>query len=297
MRLMRFASGLISSSLALAAPVAISAVLQPDMGKLLATSGVTQVEGAGGGGLTPWATITGYGTRDSFGANVHATAASTQDYSLDAQGIAVGLADRLELSLSRQTFRGEHAPLNNLEIRQDIVGVKLKMSGDLLYDQDRLLPQLAIGAMAKRNKGISGLGPVTHVGQLGAKRSSGIDYYVSATKLLLDRRVLMNGTIRATKANQMGLLGFGGDRRSDYQIVPEISVAYLFTRNLVGGVEYRSKPRNLSIDPEDDAYDVFLAYFVNKHLSMTAAFVDLGQITVFNQQRQRGGYLSLQAGF
>ena len=27
----------------------------PDMGKLLATGGVIQVEGAGGGGITPWA--------------------------------------------------------------------------------------------------------------------------------------------------------------------------------------------------------------------------------------------------
>ena len=37
----------------------------PDMGKLTATGGVSQLEGAGGGGLTPWALITGYGTRDS----------------------------------------------------------------------------------------------------------------------------------------------------------------------------------------------------------------------------------------
>ena len=34
-----------------------------DGGKLLATGGVSQVEGAGGGGLANWALITGYGTR------------------------------------------------------------------------------------------------------------------------------------------------------------------------------------------------------------------------------------------
>jgi hypothetical protein len=45
--------------------------VRPDMGKLLATGGVSQVEGAGGGGLTPWALITGYGTRDSYGANAN----------------------------------------------------------------------------------------------------------------------------------------------------------------------------------------------------------------------------------
>ena len=51
----------------------------PDLGKLLATGGVSQVEGAGGGGLTPWALISGYGTRDSYGANLHATAIRTQE--------------------------------------------------------------------------------------------------------------------------------------------------------------------------------------------------------------------------
>lgn len=42
-----------------------------ESGKLLATGGVSQVEGAGGGGLSTWALITGYGTRDAVGGNVH----------------------------------------------------------------------------------------------------------------------------------------------------------------------------------------------------------------------------------
>ena len=33
-----------------------------DQGKLLATGGVSQVEGAGGGGLGAWALISGYGS-------------------------------------------------------------------------------------------------------------------------------------------------------------------------------------------------------------------------------------------
>lgn len=40
----------------------------PDLGKLTATCGVSQIEGAGGGGLMLWAfLITGYGSRDSYG--------------------------------------------------------------------------------------------------------------------------------------------------------------------------------------------------------------------------------------
>lgn len=271
----------------------------PDMGKLSATGGVIQVEGAGGGGLVPWALISGYGSRDSWGANAHFTRVSTQDYSLDAYGVALGIADRVEFSLATQEFRGSLAPLNALRIKQDILGIKLKLIGDAVYDQDRVLPQIALGAMAKRNKGVGGLGAlgVTKVTELGAKHENGVDYYVAATKLLLEQSLLLNATVRATKANQMGLLGFGGDKGDHYQAKLEVSAAYLINRRLVAGVEYRMKPRNLGVDNEKAYYDVFVAWFPSKHLSVTAAYAVLGDITVFNPTRQRGAYLSVQSGF
>ena len=276
---------------------ALAQSTSPDMGKLLATGGVSQIEGAGGGGLTPWALITGYGTRDSYGANAHYTVVNTQDYALDSYGVAVGFADRVELSAAKQIFKGTGGALNNLEIRQDIFGVKVKIAGDAVYDQDRLMPQIAVGVMVKRNDGVRGLGPVTSVTQLGAKKDDGVDYYLAATKILLDQSLLLNGTLRATKANQMGLLGFGGDRRDRYQAMFEGSAAYLINRKLAVGVEYRMKPRNLNVDNEKDYADAFVAYFPNKHVSITAAYVSLGDITILNPQRQRGFYLSLQAGF
>ena len=288
--------------LAAAAWAALPAQAQvtgPDLGKLTATGGVSQVEGAGGGGLVPWALITGYGSRDSCGANAHYTGVRTQDYSLDSVGVAVGIADRVELSLAQQHFRGSKAPLDQLSIRQDIVGVKLKLAGDAVYDQDRAMPQLAVGVMYKRNKGIGGLGAlgVTHVTQLGAKDDSGIDYYLAASKLYLDSSLLLGGALRATKANQMGLLGFGGDRNDKYRAMLEVSAAYLINRKLVAGAEYRHKPHNLGVDDEKAYYDVFVAWFPSKHVSVTAAYAVLGDITVFNPTRQRGAYLSVQTGF
>ncbi|HEU4375576.1 MAG TPA: DUF3034 family protein [Telluria sp.] len=273
--------------------------MTPDMGKLTATGGVSQVEGAGGGGLTPWALIGGYGSRDSWGANAHYTRVSTQDYSLASYGVAVGLFDHVELSLATQDFRGSLAPLNELRIRQDIVGLKVKLFGDAVYDQDSALPQVAAGVMAKRNKGIGGLGAlgVTSVTQLGAKDDSGVDYYVAATKILLDQSLLLNATVRATKANQMGLLGFGGDRGDGYQAKLEVSAAYMISRKLVAGVEYRMKPANLGVDNEKAYYDAFIAWFPSKHVSVTAAYAVLGDITVFNPTKQRGAYLSIQTGF
>ena len=271
----------------------------PDMGKLLATGGVSQVEGAGGGGIVPWALITGYGTRDSWGANAHYTYISTQDYKLDTYGVAIGLADRVELSVASQSFKGSLAPLDNLILKQDILGIKVKLTGDAVYEQDSWLPQIAVGAMYKDNKGVKGLGAlgVTSVTQLGAKDDSGYDYYVAATKILLEQSLLLNLTLRATKANQMGLLGFGGDQGDSRKVMPEVSAAYLVNRHLAVGAEYRRKPHNLGVDPEKAYYDAFVAWFPTKHVSVTAAYANLGKITVFNPKTQRGLYLSVQAGF
>ena len=287
----------LSGALLAAAPA--SAQGRPDMGKLAATGGVSQVEGAGGGGLVPWALITGYGTRDSWGGNVHATILRTQDYSLDSVGVALGFADRVEVSLAQQHLKGSLAPLDRLSLKQDILGVKLKIAGDALYDQDLIMPQLAVGAMVKRHRGVTGLGAlgVSNATDLGARDNGAVDVYVAATKIVLDSSLLLNGTMRATKANQMGLLGFGGERGNRYRLMPEVSAAYVFSRELVAGVEYRHRPHNLGVDREKANYDVFVAWFPSKHLSLTAAYVVLGDITVFNPTRQRGLYVSVQAGF
>jgi hypothetical protein len=270
-----------------------------DLGKLTATGGVSQLEGAGGGGLTPWALMTGYGSRDSWGGNAHLTSVRTQDYALDSAGVAFAWHDRIEFSLAQQQFRGSLTPLDQLLIKQDIAAVKIKLRGDAVYDQDLPWPQLAAGVMVKRNRGVEGLGAlgVNSVTQLGAKDDHGVDYYLAATKLYLDHSLLLNGTLRLTKANQMGLLGFGGDRRDRYQPMLEVSAAYMVSRKLVAGIEYRQKPHNLSVDNEKDYADLFVAWFPSKHLSVTAAYATLGDITVFNPVRQRGAYLSLQAGF
>src|ERR1700744_5664124 len=61
-----------------------------DSGKLLATGGVSNVEGAGGGGLATWALISGYGTRDGVGVNAHYTYVGLSDYNLQSVGAAVG---------------------------------------------------------------------------------------------------------------------------------------------------------------------------------------------------------------
>ncbi|MBL8458163.1 MAG: DUF3034 family protein, partial [Zoogloea sp.] len=120
-------------------------------------------------------------------------------------------------------------------------------------------------------------------------------FYVSATKLFLAQSVLANVTLRQTKANQLGILGFGGDKRDGYSTQFETSLAYLVRKDLAVGVEYRSKPDNLKIAREDDWYDFFVAYQPIKNVSVTLAYAHLGNIVI--KDNQRAPYLSLQVGF
>lgn len=288
-------SGVISLALGLA--MAGSLAEASDMetsGKLLLTGGVTSVEGAGGGGLASWATITGYGTRDEWGANAHATLVELPDYQFRAGGVSVGFHDRVEVSYTRQAFdTGETGAKLGLgqgfTFNQDVVGAKVRVLGDAVYAQDSWVPQVAVGVQWKKND------RDTIIKALGGKDDSGVDYYVAATKVLLNQSLVMSGALRATKANQTGLLGFGGGKNDDYQIQFEGSAGYLVSKRLLIGAEYRSKPDNLVGLKEDDWVDVFAAYAFNKNLSVTAAYADLGTIATFKDQR--GLYLSIQAGF
>ena len=272
-----------------------------DQGKLLLTGGGTQAEGAAGGGLAAWALITGYGTRDSYGANAHSTLVKTSDYRLHSYGVGVGINDRVELSLNRQDFKVTGGALNGVEAGQDIFGVKVKVLGDAVYGQDSLLPQVAVGVMHKRTDDITGgvLGAGIKATALGAKKDSGTDIYVAATKLLLSQSLLLNGTVRFTKANQFGLLGFGGDLKDEYRPEFEATVLYLFSRSFAVATEYRTKPRNLSADKEQDAWDMFFVWAPNKHFPLVGAYLNLGKILDSQgyTSKQKGPYVSVQVGF
>jgi opacity protein-like surface antigen len=73
-------------------------------GRLLLTGGVSTIEGAGGGGLVPWALIGGYGTRNEFGITSYVTGVDTQDFTLASYGATINIKNRLELSVARQNF-------------------------------------------------------------------------------------------------------------------------------------------------------------------------------------------------
>ncbi len=273
--------------------VIISDVYSFTSSKLLLTGGVSQIEGAAGGGLTPWALIGSYASRDEIGANAFSTVTRTQNYSLKAQGLLIGFYNRLELSFSNQVFNtekvGEELGLgHSFKIHQQSIGLKLKVIGDAVYKQDSFLPQISVGVLNKENK-------EEVVKNFGAEDIRGSDYYLAMTKILLKYGMIYNVTFRWTKANQLGILGFGGDKNSDENLMFEGSLGYLINRRLLFGVEYRQKPDNLKIAQEDAWTDIFLAWAPSKNISLTLAYVDLGNIVTHDNQS--GVYSSLQVGF
>ena len=261
--------------------------------RLAWTGAVTQVEGAGGGGLVPWALIAGLGTADQIGGSAFFTYAHTADFSTRAGGIAVGLYDRVELSFARQRFDA-FSVIPGLTLGQDVFGLKCRILGDAVFEPDRWLPQIAVGLLLKRTLDFDF---VPHA--VGAEKGHDLDVYVAATKVyfaaLAGRNVIVDATLRRSRANQFGLLGFGGDRRSGYRYLPEASVGILLSEKILVGGEWRSKPDNLGVFSEGSAKDAFVAWNPDKAFTATFAWVDLGLIA--GKSAQRGLYASIWYGF
>lgn len=258
--------------------------------RILATGGASTIEGAAGGGIVPWAVLAGYSSGDEFGSAVYSTQLRVEDYSLDVKGVAVSYNNRFELSYARQNFDlgtlGDALGLPGHRFRQDIFGLKYRIAGDLIFNR---MPQITLGLQYRKHLDFA----VPTV--VGALRDSDDELYLSAAKLWLaavfDRNAFMNVTGRYSRANQGGLLGFGGDLNDDRELLLEASTGLFVTRKLALGVEYREHPENLGFSKQDAWRDVFVGYFVNKHISLVGAYADLG--TVATLPDQKGWYMSL----
>ena len=256
------------------------------------TGAVTQVEGSAGGGLVPWALIGGLGTNAQIGATAFVTYVPTRDFALQAAGASIDVDNRVELSVARQRFDAG-AVLPGLTLGQDIVGMKVRLLGDAVFAPDRLLPQIAVGAQWKRTLNFSQVPQA-----VGATHAEDSDLYIAATKVyfaaIAGRNVIIDATVRRTRAHQFGLLGFGG-AGDGYKFVPEVSAGLWPCEELLVGGEYREKPDTLRALRETSAKDLFIAWAPLKNLTFTVAWADLGRIA--GKGEQRGGYFSVWAGF
>lgn len=251
--------------------------------KVIATGGATTIEANSGGGIVPWATINGYSSSDEWSVNTVAGRVGVDDFTLDTLGLGVSFNNQWELSFARQKFS-----LDSIggELRQDVLGLKYKVAGELLYTA---MPQISIGAQLKKNRDFALPSAV------GAGDDSGYEVYVAATKVFFDaiagRNLLLNATMRSTDAHQTGLLGFGGEGVSR-KLMLESSAVLLLNYNLALGAEFKQKPNQLGFADEQHWRDLFAAWFINKNASLVLGYVDLGDIAGLTEQT--GFYLSLE---
>jgi hypothetical protein len=234
-------------------------------GKVLLTGGVFTVDGAGGGGAVPWATISGYETRDGINGSAAFTYVNLPALQVSFYGVNVGFYDRLELSYvtdrlslnlpNLQTVALAVGALGldigtdpwNSTLQMDTFGAKLRLFGDAVYTSDSWIPQVSVGALWKENKSED----LIHT--LGANKNKDYEIYLSATKVFFPISTLVNIGARYTSANETGLTGFGECTGSgatekctnDKEVRMEVSIAHLVAKNTAIGGEWQQHGDNL----------------------------------------------------
>ena len=87
--------------------------------------------------------MSGYATRDEIGVSLASRTAHVDDYSLQVHGVSINIQDRLKLSLAHQECYNEALAQS---IRQNIIGLKVHITGELVYDA---LPLISAGMQYK----------------------------------------------------------------------------------------------------------------------------------------------------
>lgn len=293
--------------------------------RLAMSGGTNSFEGVAGGGITPWALIGGYASKDQIDLSANAQWLDVGRYRLRTAGVLISAYDRVELTLQTQSLSVSSDVLSDAfalltnnavtsapgtKIEQDIIGFKIKLFGDAIFADYSDWPQLSLGLQYKKNRDLKtslaifdGSVPLPSMGVpkvLGAQDDSGIDVYLSATKIYLGAlggsHILTNFTLRGTKANAFGLLGFESPDKDNYELEYEGSIAVIPDESWVVGFEFRTQSDNLGVlAPEETVWDVFAAWFPSKQFSATLAWVDLGTLPF--EKDASGVYLSLTGNF
>jgi hypothetical protein len=165
--------------------------------------------------------------------------------------------------------------LHHLNLRVNVIR---ENAGDTNW-----VPAVTLGAHYKYNDSIRDIdrdlaGTLT---TLGLDDHDGIDFTLTASKTLtcLPRPVIVSAGARASKAVQLGLLGF----TDDYAVTFEGNLLVLVTDRCAVGCEYRQKRGGMSAIPgliakEDSWWDVHAAYIINNNMDIYATIGSAGDV-------------------
>ena len=196
----------------------------------------------------------------------------------DIDWFNVGIADtffkRLELSYGYQSVNlgpklfSLNTNLAGLSqnVHKNNIGAKVLLLEENSFDT-RFLPAVSVGAIYKTTS--------FHVERLGDPRTDkdGFDAYLVATKLIpqLPLPVLVSAGVLTSKGQVNGILGFNDQRKETF--FGNIDVLPL--PNVAVGFEYKQGPSFANFK-NADYWNIHAGWFVNKNLTLIAAFAYAG---------------------
>lgn len=175
-----------------------------------------------------------------------------------AIGASETLFNRLELSYGYETIAQDGADT----IHKDNLGAKLLLIPENA-GKNAWVPAVSVGTLYKST-------------DFNAANDSSFDYYLVATKLItqLPKPVLISGGVLSTEEQVTGVFGFNDQR--DLTLFGNIDV--LPTSWLALGLEYK-QGAEFDNFKNADYWDAHVAWFVNEHLTLVAAYVNAGDET------------------
>jgi hypothetical protein len=180
------------------------------------------------------------------------------DVDWTALSVADTLFNRLELSYGYETI----APVAK-NIHKNNVGAKFLLLKEN-YNGIKFLPAVSLGTIYKH---------ASNVSEDSGIDAAGFDYYLVATKLItqLPKPVLVSAGVLSTKGRVTGVFGF--DRERDEAFFGNIDILPL--KNVAVGFEYK-QGAHFKDFKNANYWDAHVAWFVNKNLTLVAAYVDAG---------------------
>jgi hypothetical protein len=179
-----------------------------------------------------------------------------------AAGAAFTLANRLEVSAG-YGFVNAHK-YGDKSINTYNVGAKLRFLDENAFDTE-WVPAIAVGGVYKYtdSKTVDAL----------KLDNDGFDAYVVASKLITQTPwpVLLSAGLLYTDEVVNGVVG-----HNDYDLVAFGNIDVLPASNVAIGLEYKQGARVGDGIRNHDYYDGHVAWFVNDHLTLVAAFAETG---------------------
>jgi hypothetical protein len=180
--------------------------------------------------------------------------------------------------LPQDIERATGVKLRDQDVRLNVFSARWQV-----LPEGNAIPAVTIGVHYKFNDGINRINNdlAGALRAIGIEKDSGVDYTIYASKLIrfLPTPILVDAGIRATKAAQIGLLGF----TADYKYVFEGNVVWFLPGNFALAAEYRQKPREFQpigglVRPEADWWTLDVAYVLNSHFTIAAGYGHFGDV-------------------